>query len=487
MALVEIKPASSANLPEQTGRLPQGILYLGDALQKSSFDVKIFHVREKDISPAAREIVRLNPLFVGVSTMTKRAGIAARMSKEIKSLRPRQTIVWGGIHPSVVPEQCLRTDYVDAVCIGEGEQTVVELAEALSSKRPLNDVRGLAFLSDGEIVYTPERPMIQDLDEHRMDLDLVHIEEYVVQTAEGPMVYFTSSRGCPHSCTFCYVEVFHKRRWRCHSAEFVVDELKRIKDQTGITAVVFDDSEFAIQKSRALQIIQQLGEINIRVLHMLIRIDDMTEDFVESASRFGVKSWSVGLETGSDRMQKRIRKNYLRNTVVEKAKLMSHFPEITWHVSSIIGLPGEMKGEVRQTIDLLLELADIHYNTIFTSEVFVPMPGNEEFRRAVGCGFSPPQDAEGWARYDYAHQYDLPWLDWADSKNKKELFTIPKYVRLLGGGVTLGKKSRVLLLCRRILRSIAKYRLRNSYFGVPIELHLINLAKRLKLRYRTSE
>ena len=107
--------------------LPLGILSVGSALKKSGFDVELINITENEIDEMAKLLVNKKPLYLGLSVMTGRqTAHSAKLSQKIKILSPLLPIVWGGIHPSLLPEQCLSEDYIDYVVIGEGEETAIE-------------------------------------------------------------------------------------------------------------------------------------------------------------------------------------------------------------------------------------------------------------------------------------------------------------------------------------------------------------------------
>lgn len=115
--------------------LPMGILSVGSALKKSGFEVELINITEKKIDQTAILIASQKPLYVGLSVMTGRQTLhSAELSRKIKAISPSLAIIWGGIHPSLMPEQCLREDYIDFVIIGEGEETSVEFSKSCKTK-----------------------------------------------------------------------------------------------------------------------------------------------------------------------------------------------------------------------------------------------------------------------------------------------------------------------------------------------------------------
>src|SRR3972149_5117053 len=140
---------------------PLGILYVGDALIKAGYDVEVLHIPPEKIQKGIKEIAGKDPLFVGLSSFTSnQTRFSAELSRGVKE-SCAAPVVWGGVHPSMVPEQTLSESYVDAIVIGEGEETVVEFADALDRKQDLGSVRGIGYKKNGEPVFTGQRPLIK--------------------------------------------------------------------------------------------------------------------------------------------------------------------------------------------------------------------------------------------------------------------------------------------------------------------------------------
>ena len=155
-------------------------------------------------------------------------GLFGGKPKQLKALGV--PVVWGGVHATIMAEECLKEDYVDFVVVNEGEETSQELAQMLTGQKPADfgAVRGLAWKDAGKPVVNLERPFIQDLDRFRPRWDLIPTERYLIQS--GPYqralpIYI--SRGCPFRCGFCYNEVVMKRTWRQHSDEFILDQVQQ--------------------------------------------------------------------------------------------------------------------------------------------------------------------------------------------------------------------------------------------------------------------
>ncbi|MFH1772285.1 MAG: cobalamin-dependent protein [Candidatus Omnitrophota bacterium] len=131
---------------EDISRPPTGLLYVGSALKNHNYDVRIRHIMTKDSNDALERILERNPLFVGFSSFTGPAiKNTITLMRRLKEKSPSVKIVWGGVHPSILPVQCLEEESVDFVCIGEGEETIIELAQNINNLDSFVSVKEIGF------------------------------------------------------------------------------------------------------------------------------------------------------------------------------------------------------------------------------------------------------------------------------------------------------------------------------------------------------
>lgn len=291
------------------GIVPLGLLHIGSALKNAGYQVKVIHCTELEIDKYVDEIVRVQPLWVGFSVITgPQTSHSAWMSKKIKA-RSEIPVVWGGIHPSLLPEQCLQEDYIDIVVIGEGEETALELTRRLESKKGLEELLGLGFKSrvNGQLkpCINPRRRFIKDLDadKYRLDFELLDVPSYFLKVGTGKyerVFSYKTSRGCPFDCGFCYNREFNLRGWRAKSAEGVIGDISYLKKTYGINGVKFYDDQFYVNRKRALKILDGIG-IPAKTD---ISLNLVTEDLAARIKEFNVFDILTGIESGSDRILK---------------------------------------------------------------------------------------------------------------------------------------------------------------------------------------
>lgn len=432
--------------------LPLGILAVGSNLKRQGFEVEFVNITEKDIEETAQKIASESPLFVGLSVMT---GIqtkhSAQLSQKIKELKPQLPIVWGGIHPSLLPEQCLAEDYIDYVVISEGEITSVELARALKDNQPLDGILGIGYKDKGEIKINPWRPFIADLDQYRLDFSLLDLEKFIFPLSGFKRVMaYKASRGCPFNCSFCYNNAFNQNKWRVWSADAVIEDILWLKEKYHIDAIKFYDDNFFVDKQRAFYILEKIDLAS----HLEIRIDSITEEVAERLKRLKVFDMLIGIESGSNRLLELIDKKFSVDKIIQGVSVIAK-NKLPATYSVIVGLPTETKSEFEATIDLLFKIYQIHPQAAFTLGAYLPYPGSKMYDLAIGQGFKPPVKTEDWGKIDrFRDDFESPWVD------AKKVWRIREYFKFLNW--RLGP-----------LIKWFEFRIKHRFFALPADIYLV--------------
>lgn len=441
---------------------PLGLLYVGDALKKKGYDVKIFHCTPNEIKKYSKIIVKKDPMFVGFSVITgNQTKFSAEMSKEIKN-RGDVPVVWGGPHPTLLPKQCLEEDYIDIVVHGEGEETSADLARTLEKRRDLNKVRSIGYKDKkNNIRLTGQRPLIENIDKFKLDWDLIDVRDYL---SSEPLwgckrvLAHVTSRGCPFNCAFCYNLIFNRRRWRCHSKEHIISDIEFLKSEFGIDGIKYSDDNFFINRKRSLEIAKA---VNLP-WHADININFITRQYIKKLAETNVKAFLLGAESGSNRILNLINKGITAGDIIKCCKIVSKFPEIHAKYSFILGVPTETWVETQKTIDVILRLHDIDPKSSYTVGPYLPYPGTPFYDLAIKHGFTPPERTEDWHVLDrWEAKLDLTWLPWAD---KNVFLLIRDYSRFL----YLGTHYNIPLISR-----LAYFRLAKKKFSFPIDHKII--------------
>ncbi|MBU4284994.1 B12-binding domain-containing radical SAM protein [Patescibacteria group bacterium] len=432
--------------------LPLGILSVGSALKKAGFEVKLININEKIIDKAADKIVGMHPEFVGISVMTgMQTKHSAELSKKIKEKNSQLPITWGGIHPSLLPEQCLEEDYIDYVVIGEGEVTIIEFANKLKNGESFDNIAGLGHKKNKKIVINQPREFIKNLDDYRLDFSLVDIEKYLFRLKGATRtIAYKASRGCTFNCAFCYNRAFNKNRWRVWSVNSVVEDVNFLKKEYGVDAIKFYDDNFFIDSQRALEILEK---IDIPA-HTEIRIDMITDDLAKRLKELKVSELLIGIESGSNRMLKLINKGYTVDKIKEGVEILAkHDLYVTY--STIVGLPTETKEEFNKTLDLMSWVHKIHARAGFTLGAYLPYPGSLMYKFAIEQGFNPPIKTEDWGSIDrFRKDFLSPWVD------AKKVWRVREYFKFFSYKIGF-------------LNKWVEYRIRKKFFKFAIDIPVI--------------
>lgn len=455
---------------------PFGILYLANALNKRGFDVKLFH--EPANKTAAQNLIKLaaqeKPLFVGFSNFTTSPlNLAGKVSIEIKK-ETGIPIVWGGVHSTLLPEETLRNNFVDIVGIGEGEETIVELAELAEKKglkhSDLKDIQGIGYKENGNIIITECRPFIKDLDSYSPAWDLVDIENYLLsekhfytqigsKISARKMAAIITSRGCPWRCGYCYNQAVNKRIFRARSSQKVIEEVESLK-RRGVSALIFEDDNFFASKNRALEIIR-----NIRIpWSCSIRADYIAkwgDPFIKELNENNCFELRIGAESGSQKILDLMKKDITLEQIKMAIRLCSKY-NIKNLLNFMVGIPGETWSDVCETLDLIDELEkSSELVTVSSVGIYVPWPGGALYELAVKKGFKPPSSLSGWSNF-WAQRVKLaPYMD--------------RRIKFIGFYKTLIRKDFKNLpfpFLARILKKIALFRWKKRFFRFPLDYYI---------------
>ncbi len=358
-------------------------MYVAAVLDKQGYQIEILDAFMTDSPPRTvndtmevgmtydqikEEIQRREPKIVGVanpfSTQLEHAKKVAECAKEVN---PAILTVFGGPHVTVVPKVFLtEAKSVDVAVIGEGEYTMLEIAQTYKTQKSLADVKGIAYRENGEVKLNPARAFLKDLDELPYPAyHLVDMERYLnpgkieYRSFKPRALAMITSRGCPHHCCFCSVHLHMGRGFRAHSPGYVVDHLQFVIDKYRVKNVFFEDDNLTFDLKRMEAICDQITDRKLSFRWETpngIRADRLTTVLLEKMKKSGCRSVFFGVESGDQWVSDNIiHKDLDLQKVVEIAKICKRI-----HLKSgafyIIGFPGETKENMRKTVEFALRL-----------------------------------------------------------------------------------------------------------------------------------
>ena len=275
-----------------------------------------------------------------------------------------------GLHPTARSIECLSDPNVDFVVRGEGEQTISELVGALEQgkHKRLEKIKGIGFIKNGKTIITPPRPEIQDLDSLPFPArHLLPMETYFEAVKENPIrgvirkrwAIMTTSRGCPHECIFCSNHIVMGRKWRARSPEKVVEEIEQLVDTYKIEQIDFYDDNMTLKKKRVIEICDLIKERGLDIEWYVptgVRADTLDEELLTKMKASGCRGLRIAPESGVQRVVNQVIKKNLDLKDVEKAVVLTNKVGIKLGVFFILGLIGETKEDMKETIKFAYKL-----------------------------------------------------------------------------------------------------------------------------------
>lgn len=322
--------------------------------------------------------------LVVMYTSTPTLKIDIETARRIKAQKPATVTVLTGPHVTILPEESLLagSGAIDIVCRGEFDYAVKELCEG----REWDRVEGISFLREGKAVHTPDRPILTDLDAlpfvapiYKRDLA---IKEYVIPHFKSPYVAIYTSRGCPAKCTFClWPQTYSGQKMRTRSPQNVYEEVKWIKENLPeVRDISFDDDTFSADRKHARAVAELIKPLNVSwVINARANCDFDTLKIMADA---GLHHVIVGFESGNAQILKNIKKGVTKEQAIQFVKDCKKLG-ITIHGAFIMGLPGETRETIRETIDYAKQL-DLESIQVSLAS---PYPGTEFFEQCKREGW----------------------------------------------------------------------------------------------------
>lgn len=465
--------------------LPLSLLYLAGPLEQKGHTVIIIdQYGDPEWRSKLVEALRDRPVCVGVTSMTgPQLGSALDICRSVKKEYPEIKIVWGGIHATVRTSQVLDNPCVDIVVVGEGEETLPELVEALETGSSLADIKGIAY-KDGETHRVTEPRNFCDVNElPEPAYHLVDINRYREIVMGVDHIHLITSRGCIYDCAYCWDPVFHKGLNRAVDPEKVVEHMSRVVREYGIKGFIFSDDNFFIDLDWAHQVLEKVvnSGLDIHIGKVFIRADTvcrLDKDFIDLMVRAGVKRYVIGAESGNPRILRLIKKRISIDDIVQSNQKLLAYPVRPAYLF-MMGLPTETPDEVKDTVRLADRLMRENPKATRSFNLYTPFPGTELFDKVVEMGYREPGRLEDWTKLSYRRlPEDTPWL----FPETRRLVTILDYALMCHkqdnnfGGIKAADP--IVVALARLYSPVANYRVRTFNTRLPVEPYLIGMLRK---------
>ncbi len=378
MKVLLVSPKSTAWSSRK--HIPLGLGYLAAVLERGGHQVQLYDA-EVEEEPLTSVLDQGRFQLVGVTAVTPLIYEAWEVAKEAKE-RGAVTVL-GGPHPTLLPDESLERPEVDLVVRGEGEETIIELVEALEGGRSLEGIGGLSYKGDGKTIHNPPRPLIDDLDS--LPFPAHHLYKIEGYTNLQPLTdgldpharayTILTSRGCPYGCIFCS-KAITGRTWRPRSPENVVAEWRRLVKDLQATEIGITDDAMTLDVKRAKAICRLLIQEGLNTVPWItvhgIRVNNVDRELLRLMKEAGCKRVGFGVESGNQGVLDFIKKGQTIEEV-RRAFLWSKEAGLETMGFFIFGLPTETEESMEETIRLALELDPDLANFMIAA----PYPGTE--------------------------------------------------------------------------------------------------------------
>lgn len=359
------------------------LIYMAGYLKKNGFICDYLDVRfERNL---IKKIIEINPQIIAYSITTPWHQYFLKINKKIKS-KFECFSIFGGPHTTFSPE-FINEESVDAICIGEGEEALTELAVKLNNNLDITSIRNLWIKQEGIIYKNEIRPMHQSIDEISIpDRDIFNKYRHYKNMKRR---FLLTTRECPYNCSYCFNESYRNLykdkgyKIRQRSVANVINELIEIKDKYNPKTIKFYDDIFILNKSWLKEFaIEYKEKINLPFLAH-VRLNLVSEEIVQILKQAGCHEVEFGIESGNYEYRKQILNREMSNDEIVKKCLLFRKYGIKTLAFNILGLPDETIEQSYETLRLNIE-AKVNYAW---TAIFQPFPKTKLYDYAVEKGY----------------------------------------------------------------------------------------------------
>lgn len=409
MDILLINPYTFQALQNQEYYPPPSLFYLSEILLEHNINVEVLdlnthfngHLQNKnELSKRCiiEKIKKKKPDLIGITCLF--SGHMEQVicySQTIKSNFKDIGIVIGGIHPTIFYNDILSNiPEIDYIVLGEGEETIIALVDALDNNKKIDDIKGLVFRKNDKIIINKKCDFIKDLD--RLPFPKyknIDIKKYYVDTSAwnnpkkleiNMSLPIISSRGCPMNCNFCSMFLVNGRQCRYRNIKKVVDEIEFLNKSYNCNHFSFYDDNLTLNKNRIKELYSEILKRKLNIQFETpngLSIRTLDEDIINMLVELGLTRISLAIESGDDFIRNKImKKNVSREKIYDVIKICKKHKNLKIRAYFIMGMPEDTKTSLENTYNMIREI-DINKPQVTN---LLPYPGTKVFEQCVNDG-----------------------------------------------------------------------------------------------------
>jgi len=366
-----------------------------ELLQLKPFNLaeKGIFLKESDIyDDLAKKIADFKPDLIGVTIVEDTWKLAQSLLEKIKSFNI--SVIAGGVFVTFSPEEVINHSAVNIICMGEGEEALVELCQKMSKGEDYSTVKNLWIKRDGKIIKNPLRPLVDVNKLPFLDYDIFG-RQRLVRPMFGKvlaLIHVEMGRGCPYQCTYCessqLMRLFREQDcgiyYRRKNTDRLIAELKYLVKRYNPDYINFNSETFLAKP------VEELRELALRYAEEIkipfwcqTRPETVTEEKIRILKEMGCNSMNFGIEHGNEEFRKRVLKRYGSNRqIVEALKIVDQY-EIPYTINNIVGFPDETRDLIFDTIELNRQINSRTINCY----IFAPYKGTDLYKYCIERGY----------------------------------------------------------------------------------------------------
>lgn len=331
-----------------------GIGYLSSYLKKFEHETDLLDLTfgfDKDA--VKKKISDFNPDLIGFSVLSPEFDFSIKVAKFIKE-NFNVPIIFGGVHPTLSPEDTIANKDVDMVCIGEGEIPLLELLGKMKNKEDITTILNIWVKKDGIVFKNPVRPLEIDLDQFPFpDRDIFDKRHFLKGKRGSPIL---TTRGCPYQCTFCSNHALNKvydfkNYVRYRSIDNVMSEIQLLKDKYQVKSIMISDDTFSIRKERVAEFCTRFKTTEM-TFNCMANPNSVNREMMFNLKNGNCVSVHMGIENGNDNIRYNIMNRHFSKEQITNAFIWAREAGLKTASFNIIGVPGETRNTIKETIEL---------------------------------------------------------------------------------------------------------------------------------------